>query len=63
MGGIYKITENVNLSGVPFLKDVPFLGHLFRFSSVDDSDEELLFFITPRIIEGSFDDAAMKAAL
>ena len=63
MGGIYKITENVNLTGIPFLKDLPFLGHAFRFSSVDDTDEELLFFITPRIIEGSFDDAAMKATL
>ncbi len=63
MGGIYKIRENVVNSGIPFLKDVPVLGHMFRFSSVDDSDEELLFFITPRIIEGSFDDAAMKASL
>jgi hypothetical protein len=27
---------------------------------VDNGDEELLFFLTPRIVEGSFDDAAMK---
>ncbi|NDC39926.1 MAG: hypothetical protein EBZ48_18165 [Proteobacteria bacterium] len=63
MGGIYKIRENLGSRGVPYLKDVPVLGHLFRFSDVQDSDEELLFFITPRIIEGSFDDAAMKASL
>lgn len=63
MGGIYKIRENIGFRGVPYLKDVPVLGHLFRFSDVQDSDEELLFFITPRIIEGSFDDAAMKASL
>jgi type IV pilus assembly protein PilQ len=63
MGGIYKITENLGARGIPFLKDVPVLGHLFRFSDVTDTDEELLFFITPRIIEGSFDDAAMKAAM
>ncbi|MBX7138237.1 MAG: type IV pilus secretin PilQ [Oligoflexia bacterium] len=62
MGGIYKISDNDNISGVPFLKDIPFLGHLFRRASVDNSDEELIFFITPRIIEGSFDDAAMKSA-
>ncbi|MCI5065924.1 type IV pilus secretin PilQ [bacterium] len=60
MGGIYKITDADGVSGVPFLKDMPFLGHLFRRQSVDNSDEELIFFITPRIIEGSFDDAAMK---
>ena len=60
MGGIYKITDNDSVQGVPFLKDVPVLGHLFREMKTDNSDEELLFFITPRIVEGSFDDAAMK---
>lgn len=62
MGGIYKISDRDTVGGVPFLKDVPFLGYLFRRQRVDNSDEELLFFITPRIIEGSFDDAAMKMA-
>lgn len=62
MGGIYKITDGDRIEGVPFLKDVPFLGHLFRRSTVDNGDEELLFFITPRIVEGSFDDAAMDVA-
>lgn len=62
MGGIYKITDSDSVSGVPFLKDIPFFGHLFRRQTVKNADEELIFFITPRIIEGSFDDAAMKAA-
>lgn len=60
MGGIYKITDNDTVEGVPYLKDIPFLGHLFRRQGVDNADEELIFFITPRIVEGSFDDAAMK---
>ena len=62
LGGIYKITEGDRIAGVPFFKDIPVLGTFFRRSIVDDSDEELLFFITPRIVEGSFDDASMKAA-
>lgn len=62
MGGIYKITDIDTLEGVPFLKDIPVLGHLFRRASINDSDEELLFFITPRIVEGSFDDATMKVS-
>lgn len=62
LGGIYKITEGDRVAGVPFFKDIPVLGTFFRRSVVDDSDEELLFFITPRIVEGSFDDASMKAA-
>jgi type IV pilus assembly protein PilQ len=60
LGGIYKILDNETLSGVPFLKDVPFLGSLFRRNAIESGDEELIFFITPRIVEGSFDDAAMK---
>ena len=60
LGGIYKISESDGISGVPWLKDIPVLGYLFRNQSVNDIDEELIFFITPRIIEGSFDDAAMK---
>lgn len=61
LGGIYKVTDRTNVTGVPFLKDIPVLGHFFRRNVVDNADEELLFFITPRIVEGSFDDASMKA--
>ncbi len=60
LGGIYKITNNDKVSGVPFFKDIPVLGHLFRRAGINNSDEELIFFITPRIVPGSFDDAAMK---
>jgi type IV pilus assembly protein PilQ len=60
MGGIYRVSEDDNTVGVPFLKNIPFLGQFFRRSSVNNSDEELIFFITPRIIEGSFDDASMN---
>lgn len=59
MGGIYRVSEDDNTVGVPFLKNIPFLGQFFRRTTVDNSDEELIFFITPRIIEGSFDDASM----
>lgn len=62
LGGVYKITDRDSVSGVPFFKDIPFLGHLFRYVSTDKEDEELLFFITPRVVEGSFDDSAMKSS-
>jgi hypothetical protein len=39
------------------------MGHLILLNLVYNSDEEHLFFITPRIIEGSFDDAAMKSTI
>lgn len=62
LGGIYKLTDKDDVTGVPFLKDIPVLGTFFRRLQTIDSDEELLFFITPRIVEGSFDDSSMKAA-
>lgn len=62
MGGIYKLTDRDTVSGVPWLKDVPVFGTLFRRTLFDGADEELLFFITPRIVEGSFDDATMRSA-
>lgn len=60
MGGIYRVDENNDIAGLPFFKDIPVLGHFFRSSTVIDTDQELLFFLTPRIIEGSFDDAALQ---
>ncbi len=60
MGGIYRLVDSDLVTGIPFLKDVPVIGHLFRGVKIDKGDEELLFFITPRIVEGSFDDAAME---
>lgn len=62
LGGIYKITDNDNVGGLPFFRDIPFLGTFFRRATTDNRDEELLFFLTPRIVEGSFDDATMKAS-
>lgn len=52
VGGIYQ--ENVvnNSKKVPVLGDVPVLGNLFKSSNKSHSRNEVLFFITPRIIEG-----------
>jgi type II secretory pathway component HofQ len=36
---------------VPLLGNIPWLGNLFKHTTVSTSSEELIFFITPRIIE------------
>lgn len=51
IGGIFIENESESNSGVPFLKDIPYLGHLFKSTSKNRSRRELLIFITPRIIE------------
>jgi type IV pilus secretin PilQ/predicted competence protein len=51
IGGVYKKTENVTDTGVPGLMRVPVLGWLFKNNNINDQTNELLIFITPRILE------------
>ena len=51
VGGIYTYINTENHSGVPFLKDIPLLGWLFRSSYNPTTEKkELIIFLTPRII-------------
>jgi type IV pilus assembly protein PilQ len=59
LGGVYRIEDNDSVTGVPWLKDIPFFGAAFRSTSIDKGDEELIFFITPHIVEGSFDPSLL----
>jgi type IV pilus assembly protein PilQ len=51
IGGLYQSSESEDVRGVPFLKDIPILGWLFRtpYRPVK-SKKELIVFITPRVI-------------
>jgi len=51
IGGIYKVTNNDAQNRIPGLANIPILGNLFKNRSRSDSNEELLIFITPRIIK------------
>jgi len=49
LGGILKDSDQNSSSGVPFLKDIPYVGWLFKNWRVQKDFEELIVFITPRI--------------
>ncbi len=51
IGGIRKTRKTTGESGVPFLKQIPVVGWLFKTKSKTESMEELLIFITPRIVQ------------
>ena len=51
IGGITKTTDKAGDVGVPFLGKIPILGWLFKTSSDQNSNEELLIFMTPRIVQ------------
>ena len=50
IGGIFELTERVDETKVPFLGDIPGLGNLFKTKSTIARKNELLIFITPRVI-------------
>ena len=50
IGGIFDRTENVVVNKVPFLGDIPVIGHIFRNTVRVDNKRELLIFVTPRIL-------------
>jgi type IV pilus assembly protein PilQ len=50
IGGIYKVTSDQGEDRVPGLSNVPILKHLFKNKRRNDENEELLIFITPRVI-------------
>ncbi|WKZ33861.1 MAG: type IV pilus secretin PilQ [Thermodesulfobacteriota bacterium] len=51
IGGIVITDKNNSERGIPFLKDIPVLGWLFKAKSVADTQTELLIFITPKILK------------
>ncbi len=51
IGGIYKVSTDQGEDRVPGLSNIPIIGHLFKNKSRREENEELLIFITPRIIK------------
>lgn len=51
IGGIYSYSQSENHSGIPFIKDIPLIGWLFRTKfNPSTIKKELIIFLTPRII-------------
>jgi type IV pilus assembly protein PilQ len=50
LGGVIKTQNSINVQQVPLLGDIPLLGNLFKRRGVSTETQELIFFITPKII-------------
>jgi type IV pilus assembly protein PilQ len=53
IGGIYEENSRNDVSKVPLLGDLPYVGALFRNTSKSENKTELLIFITPRVVSES----------
>ena len=50
IAGLYRRTRTGSASGIPFLKDIPLWGALFRQSTRREASVELIIVVTPRIV-------------
>ncbi len=53
LGGVFQTDRNISTTKTPFLGDLPYIGRFFRRTIERDDKQELLIFITPRIIQDS----------
>ena len=50
IGGVYEFRDREDVSKVPFLGDLPFIGNLFRSKGRSHEKAELLIFVTPKVM-------------
>jgi type IV pilus assembly protein PilQ len=52
IGGVVVTNQNTTITQVPLLGSAPLIGNLFKHTSISVSTQELMFFVTPRILPG-----------
>ena len=52
IGGIIISSQRTDISQVPLVGSLPLIGHLFKRTNITTTSQELMFFLTPRIIPG-----------
>jgi type IV pilus assembly protein PilQ len=62
IGGLKKNTSRDREAGIPWLRQVPILGYLFKGEGISDQMEEILIFITPYILKARPDVSTIAPA-
>ena len=55
LGGIYESIQSNEIDKVPFLGDLPLIGGLFRHTLDSKEKNELLIFVTPKVLKDSLE--------
>lgn len=50
LGGLMRYSDVKNIQKLPLLGDLPFLGALFRFATINHTESEVIIVLTPRIM-------------
>ena len=51
IGGVIQTQSSINIQQVPWLGNIPILGNLFKSRSVSTSTQELIFILSPKIVQ------------
>ncbi|MEA3328217.1 MAG: secretin N-terminal domain-containing protein [Candidatus Omnitrophota bacterium] len=51
IGGLISKINDKEFEKIPFLGDIPVIGGLFKHKQIEDTEKELVFFITPHIVK------------
>ncbi len=51
IGGVIQTQNSIAVQQVPLLGNIPVLGNLFKHTAVSTQTQELIFFITPKIVQ------------
>jgi len=62
IGGLTKNDEIEAETGIPFLKDIPVLGYLFKHTRKEINKKDLVIFVTPRIMRNYLSDVPVAMA-
>ncbi|WP_418316462.1 secretin N-terminal domain-containing protein [Piscinibacter sakaiensis] len=63
LGGLISRNSSDANTGIPYLKDIPGLGALFRTESNSNDQTELLIMITPYVVSDDFESESITAAI
>jgi type IV pilus secretin PilQ/predicted competence protein len=62
IGGLTRNEEMEAETGIPFLKDIPVLGYLFKHTRKEVTKKDLVIFVTPRIMRNYLSDSSIATA-
>nr|MBA3313170.1 hypothetical protein [Planctomycetaceae bacterium] len=63
LGGVKRLREGRNMTGVPILNKIPYISRLFKNSGVARQTESLMLMVTPRIIIQEEEEELLGVAL
>jgi type II secretory pathway component GspD/PulD (secretin) len=63
IGGLTVDEDRESQGGIPFLKDIPIVGFLFRRSETRQDNNDLVIFVTPHIVKSTYYESQQEGGM